>query len=49
MRRPLTAYPNQPGHRFSDPYKTNFHKKQRFVIKQNTETCKINIYNIILK
>lgn len=39
----LKDIPFLPGHRFSDPYKQNFHKKQIF--KLQTKTClgKLNI------
>ena len=32
-----------PGYVFNDPYKTNFKKKQFFVVKQNTDLGKIKI------
>ena len=39
----LKDIPFLPGHRFSDPYKQNFHKEQIF--KLQTKTClgKLNI------
>jgi len=32
----MTNLPLLPGHRFSDPYKINYHKTQQFVLKSTT-------------
>jgi len=34
----MTNLPFLPGHRFSDPYKVNYHKTQQFVLKSQTCT-----------